>query len=218
MSKWRILGRVLGVAVICAGLLYLWVDYSLRRSFRLALGPQFGADVEDMVVATKGLMFEFYFDQKSYLSALANAKAHSDKINQVLAAYRSDPEKYKKYAKLADTILNASHVGDELLKTRPPARLPRTSDGLSSMRLDLRRDPWGHPFCIVSTDKLILVVSLGPEAHSPFSCQRLHLNNDLRKSERRIFQTPSGELVLKIDRGTTTPSLSQALSVVPSTD
>jgi hypothetical protein len=45
MSKWRILGRVLGVVVICVGLSYLWVDYSIRRSLRLAFGPSFSADV-----------------------------------------------------------------------------------------------------------------------------------------------------------------------------
>jgi hypothetical protein len=217
MSKWRILGRVLGVVVICAGLFYLWVDYSVRRSFRLAFGPQFSADIHDLSVAIKGQMGAFYLGKKSDLPALVDGRTFPDKTNQLLAAYRSNPEKYIKYAKFTDTVLSASQVGDELLKTPPPAELPSTSDELSSMRPDLRRDPWGHPFCIVSTDKLVFVVSFGPEAHPPFTCQTLRIDNEIRKSERRIFQTPSGEVVLKIDRNSTTHSLSQALSSLPST-
>jgi hypothetical protein len=217
MSKWRILGRVLGVIVICIGLFYLWFDYSFRRSFRHAFGPQFSADIHDLSVAFKGQMGALYLGKKSDLPTLVDGRTFPDKANQLLAAYRSNPEKYIKYAKFSDTVLSASQVGDELLKTPPPTRLPSTSDELSSMRSDLRRDSWGHPFCIVSTDKLAFVVSLGPEVHAPFTCHTLHIDNEIRKSERRIFQTPSGEVVLKIDRSAATPSLSQALSSLPST-
>ena len=72
MSKCRILGRALGVVVICAGLFYLWADYSLRRSFRLEFGPQFSADIHDLSVAIKGQMGAFYLGKKSDLPALAN--------------------------------------------------------------------------------------------------------------------------------------------------
>jgi hypothetical protein len=161
-------------------------------------------------------MGAFYLGKKSDLPALANGRTFPDETNQLLAAYRSNPEKYIKYAKFSDTVLSASQVGDELLKTPPPVELPSTSDGLSSMRPDLRRDPWGHPFCIISIDKLVFVVSFGPDAR-PFTCQKLHIDNEIRKSERRIFQTSSGEVVLKIDRSTSTHSLSQALSSLPST-
>ena len=60
MSKWRILGRVVGVVIICAGLSHLWVDYSLQRGLQLAFGPQFGADVRDLSIAIKGQMGAFY--------------------------------------------------------------------------------------------------------------------------------------------------------------
>jgi hypothetical protein len=152
-----------------------------------------------------------------FIWAKAHSSAFPDKTKQLLAAYRSNPEKYMKYAKFTDTVVSASQVGDELLKTPPPARLPSTSDELSSMRSDLRIDSWGHPFCIVSTDELAFVVSFGPDAHAPFACHTLRIGNEIRKSERRIFQTPSGEVVLKIDRRAAAPSLSQVLSSPPST-
>src|SRR5579859_5973268 len=215
MSKWRILGRALGVVVICIGLFYLWIDYSLRRSFHLAFGPQFSADIHDLSVAFKGQMGALYLGKKSDLPVLVDGGTVPDKTKQLLAAYRRNPEKYIKYAKLTETVFSASQVGDELLKTPPPAKLPSTSDELSSMRSDIRRDSWGHPFCIVSTDKLAFVVSLGPDAHAPFACYTIHIGNEIRKSERRVFQTPSGEVVLKIDRSAATPSLSQALSSLP---
>jgi len=216
MSKWRIAGRILGVGAICVGLLYLWLDYGLERSMRHAFGPQFSADVQDLVIAIKGGMGEFYFGQKSDFSTSPRSGTLLDTAKELLAAYRRNPEKYKKYASLADTVLNASRVGDELLKIPPPTQLPTRSDELGSLRPDLRLDAWGRPFCLISTDNLIAVVSTGPEAHGPISCQKLNIKEkEIRKSERRIFQTAAGEVVLKIDRGNTNHSLSQALSTSP---
>jgi len=134
MSKWRILGRVLGVIVICTGLFYLWIDYSFRRSFRVVFGPQFSADIHDLSVAFKGQMGALYLGKQSDLPTLVDSRTFPDKTKQLLAAYRSNPERYIKYAKFTDTVVSASQVGDELLKTPPPARLPSTSDELSSMR------------------------------------------------------------------------------------
>jgi hypothetical protein len=63
---------------------------------------------------------------------------------------------------------------------------------------------------------MIAVVSLGPEARGPSSCQKLNIKEkELRKSEKRIFQSAAGEVVLKIDRGGDNHSLSQALSTSP---
>jgi hypothetical protein len=216
MSKWRIAVRILGVGVICVGLLYIWVDYSLERSMRLAFGPQFSADVQDLGIAIKGKLGEFYFEPKSAFPTSRSGGTLPDKAKELLAAYRGDPEKYKKYASLADTVLSASRVGDELLKIPPPIQLPTRSDELGSLRPDFRLDAWGHPFCIISTDNLIAVVSPGPEAHGPISCQKLNIKKkEIRKSERRIFQTAAGEIVLKINREDNHPSLSQALSTSP---
>jgi hypothetical protein len=216
MSKWRIVGRILGVGVICVGLLYLWLDYSLRRSINRIFTPQLSADVQDLGIAIKGKLGEFYFDQKSDFATSPSSGTLPDKAKELLAAYRKDPEKYKKYASLADTVLSAARVGDELLKIPPPTQLPARSDELGSLRPDLRLDEWGRPFCIISTDNLIAVVSPGPEAHGPISCQKPNIKEkEIRKSERRIFQTAAGEVVLKIDRGDTNHSLSQALSTSP---
>ena len=217
MSKWRILVRVLGVVVICAGLFYLWVDYSLRRNFRLTFGPQFGADVHDLSIAIKGQIGAFYLGKMSDLPVVSDSGDVADKTKQLLAAYRTDPEKYLKYAKFSDTVLAASQVGEELLKTPSPSPLPSTSDEISSMRPDLRRDPWGHAFCIVSDDSQIFVVSFGPNGQAPFACQRIHIGNEMRKSERRVFQMPSGEVLLKIRRDSATHALSQVVSSVSST-
>jgi hypothetical protein len=166
----------------------------------------------------KRQMGAVYLGKKSDLPTLVDGRTFPDEANQLLAVYRSNPEKYIKYAKLTDTVFSASQVGEELLKTPPPAKLPSTSDELSSMRSDIRRDSWGHPFCIVSTEKLVFVVSFGPETGPPFNCQTLRIDNAIRKSERRIFQTRSGEVVLKIDGVTATHSLSQVLSSLQSTD
>ena len=217
MSKWRIFGRVVGILVICAGLFYLWVDYSLSRNFRITIGPQFATDIQDLSIVIKAQMGALYLGKSSDLRPTSDGGTFPDKTKQMLAAYRSHPEKFLTYAKFSDTVLAASQVGEELLKTPPPSRLPATSDALSSMRQDLRRDPYGHPFCIVSNDNQIFVVSFGPDGHAPLSCQRIHIDNEMRKSERRVFQMPSGEVVLRISRDSSTHALSQALSSVSST-
>ena len=217
MSKRRIFGRVVGILVICAGLFYLWVDYSLSRNFQITIGPQFATDIQDLSIVIRAQMGALYLGKLSDLRPTSDGGTFPDKTKQMLAAYRSHPEKFLTYAKFSDTVLAASQVGEELLKTPPPSRLPTTSDALSSMRQDLRRDPYGHSFCIVSSDNQIFVVSFGPDGHAPFSCQRIHIHNEMRKSERRVFQMPSGEVVLKISRDSSTHALSQVLSSVSST-
>jgi len=83
-SKWRILGSVLGILIICASLFYLWVGYSLRRSFRLTFGPQSSTDIQDLSIVVKAEMGAFYLGRTSDLPPLNDGGIFPDKTHQML--------------------------------------------------------------------------------------------------------------------------------------
>ena len=47
--------------------------------------------------------------------------------------------------------------------------------------------------------------------------KKFHIDNEMRKSARRVFQRPSGQVVLRISRDSSTHALSQVLSSGSST-
>src|SRR5882762_887816 len=167
MSKSRIAMRVVGVIVIFIGLLFLLVDYSLRRSFREAFGPEFDNDVRDLGVALKGAAGKALLEHGNIIPSQSGMGTSTNAIDmgkKLVAAYRKDHENYKKYAKVFETCLNAFDVGEEVLKNPLSTGTPITSAEVSSLRPEQRLDAWGHPFCLVTIDSRLAVISGGPEA------------------------------------------------------
>jgi hypothetical protein len=215
MSKSRIAAGVVAM-IVCIGLFYLWLSYSVKRSLDKAFGPAFERDMQDLGVAIKGGLGEAIFERGAILPKQENtgSTTGADGAKDVLARFRKDPEKYKKYAKLLDTSWHAAAVGDAALKILPPERMPVSSTELVSIKADKRIDAWGHPFCIISTRDRLVVVSGGPEALSPISCQKPNIKlSEILQSPRNLFKAPSGEVVLILDRHSSKRAVEQALEV-----
>jgi len=135
-----------------------------------------------------------------------------DKGKDLLTAYRKDPERFRGYSNLLDTALNASIVGDAALQMRLPSAMPSTSEGITSVRRDQKIDSWGHPFCLMAAGDRFAVISAGPDATTPISCLNLHIaKKEILSSERKLYQRPSGEVVLILDLNSPKRAAEQAL-------
>lgn len=205
-----ILGVTLGVVV-----LYAFAIYSFNRSMKKAFGPEFQRDMQDFGTALKGTAGEALFEHGSVIPSKANMPVGSNAIEQgksLLAAYRKDPEKFKKYSGLLETALNASTVGDAVRQIPTSIKLPSDSLGLTSLRGDQKIDTWGHPYCLLTSGNLLAVISLGPEAKSPASCRSFTPSKkDVFSAQRKLYERPSGEVILIVDRSSQKRSIQQAM-------
>jgi hypothetical protein len=116
-------------------------NYNFKHNFRIALSPQ---QVSDAQTALKGAMAEAIFDGgqqkveavpatelkgKVGLDALFASTPTSNKGEGLITAYQKDPQKFKRYAEMLDTAMNAKQVADVLLRQNA-AHLPGTSESL----------------------------------------------------------------------------------------
>jgi hypothetical protein len=214
-SKLRIAVRVILGVVLGVALLYAFAIYSFNRSMKKAFGPEFQRDMDDFGVALKGTAGEVLFEHGTVIPSKANMLAGSNAIEQgksLLAAYRKDPEKFKKYSALLETALNASAVADALRQIHTSAKLPADSLGVTSLRKDQEIDAWGHPYCLLASGNLIAVISLGPEVKSSASCRTLAVSRrDVFSAPRKLYERPSGEVILIVDRSSQKRSIEQAM-------
>ncbi len=205
-----ILGVTLGVVV-----LYAFAIYSFNRSMNKAFGPEFQKDAQDFGIALKGIAGESLFEHRTIIPSQANMPAGSNAIEQgktLLATYRKDPEKFKKYGDLLETALNASAVADALLQMPASAKLPPTSVGITSVRAEQEIDAWGHPFCFLTARDRLAVISLGPDAKAPVSCQNLGISRkEIISAKRKLHERSTGEVILIVDRKAQKHALKQAL-------
>ena len=135
--------------------------------------------------------------------------AHDNVIDmgkELVAAYRKDPETYKRNAKVFETYSNAFDVGRAALND--PASRPATSSAeLASLAPDKRMDAWGHPFCLMAAKDRIAIISGGSRVDVPTSCNNTGISErEIRGSEYNFYESPSGKLVLILDRDSTKPS------------
>ncbi|HUJ31713.1 MAG TPA: hypothetical protein VLY23_10570 [Candidatus Acidoferrum sp.] len=204
---------VLGLALAVA-LFYAIVIYKFSH-MKLGLDPEFAKDVQDIGVAVKGIAGEALFEYGNLIPNEASMPAGSDGIEKartLMAAYGKDPGKFKKYAALFDTAVNAGAVGDAVLQMPPSARLPANSLGLRSLRGDQRVDAWGHPYCLLTSRNLLAVISLGPEAKTAATCRNLEISKEkIFSAQRNLYERPSGEVILIVDRTSRDPSIKQAM-------
>jgi hypothetical protein len=214
-SKLRIAVRIILGVVLGAVLLYAFAIYSFNRSMKKAFSPEFQKDMNDFGVALRGTAGEALFEHGTVIPSKVNMPAGSNLIEQgksLLAAYRKDPEKFNRYSALLETALNASAMADALRQIPTSARLPSDSLGVTPLRKDQEIDAWGHPYCLLASGSLLAVVSLGPEAKSPASCQNLAVSRrDISLAPRKLYERPSGEVMLIIDRSSQKRSIDQAM-------
>jgi hypothetical protein len=204
MSKKGTLFSVVGgLAALVVGFV-LFAYYDFTHHFRLSFTPQ---QVADAQTALKGAMGEAIFsapqlkaeavptaqpEGKSGLDALFASAPPANKGQGLIEAYQKDPEKFKRYAAMLDTAMNAKQVGD-VVSRQDSSHLPRTSEALT-MAENVKVDAWGNPFCIVPAGEKLAIVSGGP---SRISCDALPLTAEqITKSSRNIYAGPSDVVVL----------------------
>jgi hypothetical protein len=167
VSKLRITVRVILGVTLCVVILYALAIYSFNRSMKRAFGPEFQRDMQDFGIALKGTAGEALFEHGTVIPSKANMAEGSNAIeqgNSLLAAYRKDPEKFKKYGALLVAALNASAVGDAVRQMPASDKLPSDSLGVTPLRGDQKIDAWGHPYCLLASGNRLATISLGPEA------------------------------------------------------
>jgi hypothetical protein len=200
MSKKKIAVLVVAILASLVGIL-LFIDYDFSHNFYLSLSAQ---QISDAQIALKGALGEVIFSGqqpqvipddglqgKSGLDSLLAHAPSRDKNEGLIKAYQANPQKFKRYAEMLDTAINATHVGNALLQTAP--RLPPTSESLA-MEPTAKFDAWGSPFCIVPVGARVAVVSGGP---TRLSCNALPLTfEQIASSRRDIFAGPSDVVVV----------------------
>ncbi len=203
MSKKRILiSAVAGLGVLVVGFV-LYGYYDFTHHFRIPLTTQ---QISKAQIAFKGAMGEAIFNgqyegaevipaeqlkNKSGLDALFAPAPTGSKGQGLIEAYQKDPQKFKRYADMLDTAMNAKQVGDAVL--RKGGHLPRTSEPLA-MEASQKNDAWGNPFCIIPVGEKVAVVSGGP---SRLSCDALPLTpQQIAKSNRNLYAGPSDVVVV----------------------
>jgi hypothetical protein len=215
VSKLRIAVRVILGVTLCVVILYALAIYSFNRSMKKAFGPEFQRDVQDFGTALKGTAGEALFEHGTVIPSKANMPVGSNVIEQgkgLLAAYRKDPEKFKKYGALLETALNASAVGDAVRQIPASDKLPSGSLGVTSLRGDQKIDAWGHPYCLLASGNRLAIISLGPEAKTPASCRNFSVSKkDIFSAQRKLSERPSGEVILIVDRSSQKHSIEQAM-------
>lgn len=214
ISKLRIAVRVILGVTLGVVLLYAFAIYSFNRSMNKAFGPEFQRDMQDLGTALKGTAGEALFEHGTVIPSKANMPAGSNAIERgksLLAAYRKDPEKFKKYGALLETALNASAVGDAVQQKPRSVKLPPDSFGVTSLRGGQRIDAWGHPYCLLTSRNLLAVISLGPDAKTPASCRSFTVSKkDVFSAQRKLYERASGEVVLIVDRDSQKRAIEQA--------
>ena len=202
MSKKKITVIVVAVlgSVLVGTLLFAYYDFT--HNFRLPLTSE---QISDAQIALKGALGEAIFSGqrpevipdeqlhgKSGLDALLASAPSRGKNEGLIKAYQVDPQKFKRYAEMLDTAMNAKQVGNVLLR-QAPARLPRTSESLA-MEAAAKVDAWGSPFCIIPAGARVAVVSGGP---TRLSCSALPLTvEQIANSHRDMYAGPSDIVVV----------------------
>jgi len=204
MSKKRIaLSVAAGLGALVVGFV-VYFYYEFTHNLRILLTTQQFSEAQ---IAFKGAMGETIFSGqqlkvevvpaeslkgKSGLDALFASAPVGNKGQGLIEAYQKDPQKFKRYADMLDTAMNAKQVGEAVLRQDGSHR-PRTSESLT-MDVKLKVDAWGSPFCIIPVGERVAVVSGGP---SRLSCDALPLTAEqIGKSNRNLYAGPSDVVVV----------------------
>ena len=202
MSRLRIAFFVVGLFAALAVGVVLFAFYNLNRP---PIPPK---QIENAQIALKGALGEAILgehgspvaiepsDGKTGLDALLTPPP-GDKGKGLIAEYQQNPQKFKQYADMLDTALNAKQLGEIVLSHASGERIPGTSEALA-VQPNLRFDAWGSPFCILRIDERLAIISGGP---SRVPCQALPLTTaQLAASKRNMYAGPSNVVVVIVTR------------------
>lgn len=168
-------------AGLCSVLLgtLLFSYYSLTRNLRNFRLPFTQEQLSDALKGTLG-------------EAVFSSRPQDVNSEGLIEEYRKNPQKFKRYALMLDTAMNAKQVG-YVLSRRAATPLPRTSESLA-MDSNLKVDAWGRPFCIIDASGKVAVVSGGP---SKLSCDALQLTpQQIISSAKDVYAGPSDVVVV----------------------
>jgi hypothetical protein len=201
MTKKKI--GVFGAAGVTALLIgFVLFDYNFTHNFHIAISDQQASDIE---TALKGSLGEAIFsgqpakviadstiESKSGLDALLTHDPSDIQGQGLIEAYQKDPQKFRRYAQMLDTAVNAKQVIDAIIR----GNLVHSVLTSESLAIDANHkvDAWGKPFCIIPIGKRFAVVSGGP---SRLSCDALPLTPEqIGNSNRTMFAGPSDVVVV----------------------
>jgi hypothetical protein len=202
MSKKKI--AILVVAVLGSVLIgaSLFAYYDFTHNFRFPLTSE---QVSNAQIALKGALGEAIFngqhpgvvpdvqlEGKTGLDAVLARGPGGTESEGLIKAYQENPQKFKRYAEMLDTAMNAKQVGDVLLR-QAASHLPPTSESLA-MEANVKVDAWGSPFCIIPVGVRVAVVSGGP---TRLPCSALPLTaKQIADSNRDMYAGPFGVVVV----------------------
>jgi hypothetical protein len=177
------IGAILAIVLIGGGTLIVWLGFRVMHP-----APPPTNSLEDLAVVMKGVSGEIIFGDVN-----ADAPLHTQKV---LLDYRNDPEKYRRYARLLDTVVIAERLGEEARTKLAPDAPPIESTALAATKGAL--DPWNHPYCVSRTKPGIAVVS-GGAGVATFDCAKQQVQTaEIAASRKRVFQTSHGEIVVVV--------------------
>jgi hypothetical protein len=208
VRKHSIRGILLAVLLTLPISLFLWLKYE-----RHDIGPT-PFEAKDFEILFKGALGEALFRGKlgdptpgsgGMESLLRSQGADTIPKNEgIIGEYLENPAKFKHYSELFDTAMNASLIGEAIAQRQRGQPLPETSAGISPPESKSNLDAWGHPFCILGAGDRVAVVSGGPEINS-LGCEALFKSLHVDGSWRKFHETPSGAVVVLVDRKKETP-------------
>ena len=196
MSKKRILLFVSASVSALAIAFVVFAYYQFTHNFRIAVTPE---EADTALTALKGAMGEAILTGQQQSSPTIQTAA-DHRGPGLIEAYKKDPQRFKRYAGMLDSAMNAKKVGDELLRENN-AHFPKTSD-LLVMDEKEKLDAWGKPFCIIPVKGKVAIVSGGP---SRLACDALPLTPEqIATSSRTLYAAPLDVVVVTISQSSTT--------------
>ena len=198
--------RLLAVAA-SLGLVGLAIGAWVYQSLAHFSIPVTAAQTDAMLTAFKGSLGEAIFGNAKPQPVAVNEGTGLDALlapspaaqsEGLIAAYQKDPAKFKKYALLFDTALNAKRVGQFVQANRSAYALPLSTSALPLG--DQKLDAWGHPYCVTATKAGLAVVSRGEQTAS-LDCKRDIPAKEIAAATRQVFQTTGGTVVVLMSEG-----------------
>ena len=186
--KKKIIVAFASVAVVLAGL----VGFEYVRFTRTVRHPTLSeSGANDVEAALKGAA--------SDIVVLRQSRGEQEPSPGLIEAYRKDPARFKSNAKYFDTWLNAAELGNFALENARPGNWVRSSTELQ-VPGSKSKDAWGHSYCVMRRDSLVLVISAGPNAEASPRCKDIEISgSELAKMPKgRLLETPAHSLALVV--------------------
>jgi len=172
----------IGLLVVVAG--WFLVDYSLGRALTRA-------NFEPLETMAKAVASDIIVIRQKGKEAPRRSEG-------ILEAYQRNPEKVQADAKLSQAWFAASSLADAVFKNGPNGNWVQRADEMATAGTGNRTDPWGHPFCVLRRDDVVVILSAGPAAQATPTCKNVPLEaSELARLPRwRMIETPRGTLLL----------------------